>query len=167
MSSCYQSPIVLDKADSIKIHQTLEIYGRNEDAVYNQVTQNYEVKRNIILTIKNKKYRLDEYHFHNPSEHKVNGHMYPAEIHYVFIEFDNEIDNEKEDCKEIREHSNICCCHFETVLSSLLLLLLLFTNTVIVFFIIIILTNFVTNVNISSNCQKKLNDITTTNPTSS
>ena len=113
MSSCYQSPIVLDKADSIKIHQTLEIYGRNEDAVFNPVTKNYEVKRNIILTIKNKKYRLDEYHFHNPSEHKVNGHMYPAEIHYVFIETDNEIDNKNEESTEIREHSNICCCHFE------------------------------------------------------
>ena len=107
MSSCYQSPIVLDKSDSIKIHQSLEIYGRNEDAVFNTVTQNYEVKRDITLTIKNKKYRLDEYHFHNPSEHKVNGHMYPAEIHYVFIE------NEKEESADIREHSNICCCKDE------------------------------------------------------
>jgi carbonic anhydrase len=105
MSSSYQSPIVLDKSDCIKIHETLEIYGRNEDAVFNTVTKNYEVKRNITLTIKNKKYRLDEYHFHNPSEHKVNGNMYPAEIHYVFIETENE------DCKEIREHSNICCSH--------------------------------------------------------
>ena len=118
MSNSYQSPIILDKSDYIKIRETIEIYGRNEDAVFNPVTKNYEVKRNIIVTLNHKKYRLDEYHFHNPSEHKVNGNTYRAEIHYVFVEIDSDMkeknENKNEESPTIREHSNICCGSHET-----------------------------------------------------
>ena len=100
----YQSPISLQHEGAIKIKQRIDIYGRNEDAIFNPETKNFEVKKKIIITLNNKQYKLDEYHFHVPSEHKVNGQLYEAEIHYVFIECDkNSIDNE-------RTCSNICGC---------------------------------------------------------
>jgi hypothetical protein len=68
-----------------KIH----IKGINRGAEFNSETKNFEVNHDVIITIKNKQYRLEEYHFHVTSEHKVNGEFYPAEIHYVFIEIDD------------------------------------------------------------------------------
>lgn len=101
----YQSPITLDSKDNIKVKQHIEIYGRNENAIFNPKTNNYEVKRKVILTLNHKKYKLDEYHFHIPSEHKVNGQKYASEIHYVFVEYDeNAIEEEKREC------SDICGC---------------------------------------------------------
>jgi carbonic anhydrase len=104
----YQSPISLHYADAMKIKQTIEIYGRNEDSIYNKETKNFEVQKNIIVTLHNKKYRLDEYHFHIPSEHKVNGEIYAAEIHYVFIELDKDFENSK---NVKRKCSDICGCN--------------------------------------------------------
>ena len=101
----YQSPIVLDSADYIKVKQHIEIYGRNENAIFNPKTKNYEVKRKVILTLNNKQYKLDEYHFHIPSEHKVNGQKYASEIHYVFVEYNK---NDREE--EKRECSDVCGC---------------------------------------------------------
>jgi carbonic anhydrase len=102
----YQSPISLHHSDAILIKQTIDIYGRNENAIFNEETKNFEVQKNIVITLNNKQYKLDEYHFHIPSEHKVNGSMYEAEIHYVFIEYSNEKqkNNNREPC------SNICGC---------------------------------------------------------
>ena len=101
--AAYQSPIALEKKNSIKINQIINIHGRNEDATYNPSTKNYEVHKKIILTVNDKKYKLDEYHFHMTSEHEVDGEKYPGEIHYVFIEYD-----EKEEYK--KECSDVCGC---------------------------------------------------------
>jgi carbonic anhydrase len=38
---------------------------------------------NLTLTIGDDVYRLDQFHFHSPSEHKVGGKSYPAELHLV------------------------------------------------------------------------------------
>ena len=101
----YQSPIELEPCKYIKIHQTIDLHGRNEDAVFNSQTKNYEVQKKIIITVNKIKYRLHEYHFHNPSEHKVNGYIYPAEIHYVFIECaEDEVD------KDPQKRYDICSC---------------------------------------------------------
>ncbi|KAF9285235.1 hypothetical protein BGZ68_004030 [Mortierella alpina] len=35
------------------------------------------------ITIKNKKYNLKSFHFHTPSEHRVDDHFYEAELHLV------------------------------------------------------------------------------------
>ena len=89
MERSYQSPIALDHDNRIKIHKKIHIKGVNRGAEFNSETKNFEVNDNVIITIKNKQYRLEEYHFHVSSEHKVNGNFYPAEIHYVFIEIDD------------------------------------------------------------------------------
>jgi carbonic anhydrase len=101
-----KSHISLNHSDAIKIKQLINIYGRNDDAIFNEKTKNFEVQKKIIITLNNKQYKLDEYHFHIPSQHTVNGEIYEAEIHYVFIEYDkNSIDKE-------RKCSNICGCEF-------------------------------------------------------
>jgi carbonic anhydrase len=38
---------------------------------------------NSTLSISGEEYRLLQFHFHSPSEHKVNGRSYPLEVHYV------------------------------------------------------------------------------------
>ncbi|OIW33316.1 carbonic anhydrase [Coniochaeta ligniaria NRRL 30616] len=32
----------------------------------------------------NKQYKLKQFHFHSPSEHHINGQVYPMEVHFVF-----------------------------------------------------------------------------------
>lgn len=91
----YQSPIPLsDNNVSFYIQESLVVHGQNAGAILNEETnKNYEIRHNdnIILTANGIKYRLDEYHFHviTKSEHSVNGKKYDAELHYVFIEIDN------------------------------------------------------------------------------
>lgn len=111
----YQSPIMLEPFDYIKIDQYITIRGINEDAHYNKDTHNFEVKSHVYMNLNLKTYKLDEYHFHIPAEHIVNGEKYEAEIHYVFIEHVD--DNHPEQNSELRRqfankkiHSNICNC---------------------------------------------------------
>lgn len=105
MERSYQSPIALDHDNRIKIHKKIHIKGVNRGAEFNSETKNFEVKDDVIISVGNKHYRLEEYHFHVRSEHKVNGNFYPAEIHYVFIEID---DNEARKRHQTTCH-NLCC----------------------------------------------------------
>lgn len=108
----YQSPIALQKYNYVTISQSIEIYGRNENANYNKDTKNFEVQRRIICTINNKKYLLVEYHFHTPSEHTINGKKYPAELHYVFVECDENIDTNTNENQINIEHVDVCGCKY-------------------------------------------------------
>jgi carbonic anhydrase len=105
MKSSYQSPIALDHENQIKIHKKIHIMGVNRGAEFNNVTKNFEVKDDVYIIVANRHYRLEEYHFHVTSEHKVNGNFYPAEIHYVFIQID---DNGQQKRPRTSCH-NLCC----------------------------------------------------------
>lgn len=103
----YQSPIVLPETNSndvLHVHQKLYIKGENIRATYNHEHKIFEVQDVIILTHHNKKYQLDEYHFHIPGEHKVNDKIYESEIHYVFVEL-GQLEERK---KKGHTCSNIC-----------------------------------------------------------
>uniref|UniRef100_A0A6C0DPZ1 carbonic anhydrase n=1 Tax=viral metagenome TaxID=1070528 RepID=A0A6C0DPZ1_9ZZZZ len=112
-SSVYQSPICLEKSIAIPLQQHIEIFGKNENAIYNHDTKNFEVQENVFITLNSKKYKLEEYHFHIPSEHKINGQKYAAEIHYVFFEYtdndqclnNNQPKHSNKDCRDV------CGCH--------------------------------------------------------
>jgi carbonic anhydrase len=111
----YQSPIILEPFNYIKIQQYIHHSGINEDAHYNKDTRNFEVKSHVYINMNSKTYKLDEYHFHIPSEHIVNGETHEAEIHYVFIEHtedDHPIKNSilKLPITRKKIHSNICNC---------------------------------------------------------
>ena len=109
----YQSPIILEPFNYIEIAQYINHSGINDDAHYNKETRNFEVKSNIYIALNSKTYKLDEYHFHIPSEHIVDGEKYDAEIHYVFIEQAVEHPT-KNDSLHIqftnKIYSNICNC---------------------------------------------------------
>ena len=104
----YQSPIELNRKNTIKIHQYFDIFGTNNGAVYDSSAKIFEVKDNIILNINNKNYKLEEYHFHIPSEHIVNNIIYPSELHYVFYELDDCNKEKKENKTKCRD---VCGCN--------------------------------------------------------
>jgi carbonic anhydrase len=43
-----------------------------------------EVEANGTMALNNKSYTLAQFHFHTPSEHRINGEYYPMEVHFVF-----------------------------------------------------------------------------------
>lgn len=110
----YQSPIELNRKNTIKIHQYFDIFGTNNGAVYDSSAKIFEVKDNIILNINNKNYKLEEYHFHIPSEHIVNNHIYPSELHYVFYELDDCNKQNKQNNKNNKNNKkcrDVCGCN--------------------------------------------------------
>lgn len=92
----YQSPIALDKKESIRICQTLDVCGNNDGAVYDASSHIFIIQDPIYLTLRSEKYKLIEYHFHVPGEHVVENKTYMSEIHYVFMNCDSYNDQTKE-----------------------------------------------------------------------
>ncbi|GAA3652398.1 carbonic anhydrase family protein [Flavivirga jejuensis] len=87
----HQSPIniIHKNVDSVKIQEDLKIQ-------YTPVTLISEVKNNghsiqfdfeagDSINYKNETYYLKQIHFHEPSEHKINGVIYPIEMHLVHV----------------------------------------------------------------------------------
>ncbi|AYV86880.1 MAG: hypothetical protein Sylvanvirus12_12 [Sylvanvirus sp.] len=91
----YQSPIDLRRSDIFfKVHQTLSTHGKNTGAKFNPTTQNYEVGDDVkvLISANGRTYRLDEYHVHVKvgSEHAIEGKKADAELHYVFVQIDDD-----------------------------------------------------------------------------
>ena len=85
----YQSPINLDESVSgvsVVNGEALEI--RFEDAsegveILNKGTT-LEASARGSLALEKKEYALQQFHFHAPSEHHVEGHVFAMEAHFVF-----------------------------------------------------------------------------------
>jgi len=113
MSDCsvnhisYQSPIFLNHKNIIDIQQSISIIGINKDAKYNEQKRIFEVAASVILQLRNVRYRLVEYHFHMPNEHKMYNKTYDAEIHYVFRQIDPKNHNKEYDSDDCMD---ICGC---------------------------------------------------------
>jgi carbonic anhydrase len=106
----YQSPIDLQTDNiSFKIDQDISFKGRNKDAILEEdKTYNPQPDHPVFLTVDDRKYQLQEYHFHTQkSEHAINGIKKDAELHYVFTEMIN-----GEECKKDCNH-HICDGHFD------------------------------------------------------
>ncbi|AYV77104.1 MAG: carbonic anhydrase family protein [Barrevirus sp.] len=84
----YQSPIALNICDNgiLKLCQKIHLKGHNNGAIFNSDTKLFEIQDTIILEANNVKYQFEEYHFHMPGEHRVDGKIYASEVHYVFLE---------------------------------------------------------------------------------
>lgn len=100
----YRAPIVIQDDDVIKVKQCITSHGKNRGATFDPVTKTFEINDNIVLKIDSKLYRLQEYHFHIPSDDIINCKRYPAEIHYTFIE----IENDEKPCKKNRKRRDVC-----------------------------------------------------------
>lgn len=87
----HQSPIniIHKNADSIKIKGDLKIkYTPN--TLISEVENNghsiqFDFESGDSINYKNQTYYLKQIHFHEPSEHKLNGIIYPIELHLVHV----------------------------------------------------------------------------------
>ena len=90
-----QSPISLCMKHSLNLSDNIinKKYGHNCNSKYDKIHKIYIVSDDIYLKFNHKKYKLYEYHFHTPGEHKIDGKIYPGEIHYVYLKYDHNYSN--------------------------------------------------------------------------
>lgn len=105
----YQSPIYLQTKNVLRIEQRITVDGDNSGAHYNKEKKIFEVDDTIVLKIGKKQYRMVEYHFHMPSEHIINNNKFPSELHYVFLEIDQNSPFLPRCCPDI------CGCQFDNI----------------------------------------------------
>lgn len=86
--SLYQSPISLSSRSPAQYESTAMAKVPRDKLKYRYNPDNHEfiVKNKIPISFvyNNALYLLEEFHFHQPGEHKLNGHRYPLEFHIVF-----------------------------------------------------------------------------------
>ena len=100
----YQSPIELGYNNNLFcIKQNIKIKGKNCGAKFNPDNKTFVPENKITIKIDDKKYRLDEYHFHVPAEHIIDKKTYPAEVHYVFYDVSK---SKKHETKNM----DVCAC---------------------------------------------------------
>lgn len=74
-------PINIVYSSDVKIH---EVINNGHSIQYNFEEGDY-------ITLDDKKYNLKQIHFHEASEHTINGVRYPLEMHLVHVSEDNQI----------------------------------------------------------------------------
>lgn len=90
-----QSPIDIVDTETV-LNKTLSRLSRvyridNATLVNTGHTIEVEVKGYSKLKIDGKKYKLTQFHWHTPSEHRLNGALYPAELHLVHASSDGSL----------------------------------------------------------------------------
>jgi len=87
---CRQSPININSNNiSIKNSDILNLgfFNKNINARLVETTKkdniSYLVDENVISYFNGHKYKLIQFHFHYPSEHKINNKTYDMEVHFV------------------------------------------------------------------------------------
>lgn len=87
----HQSPInIIHKdVDSVKINNDLKILY-TPTTLISEVENNghsvqFDFEAGDSINYKNETYYLKQIHFHEPSEHKINGIIYPIEMHLVHV----------------------------------------------------------------------------------
>ena len=63
---------------------TLNVPNYPSGAIFENLGTNIEVIVNGTLVDGNKTYALAQFHFHTPSQHRINEEIYPMELHFVF-----------------------------------------------------------------------------------
>lgn len=82
-----QSPINIDttKMESITGSDLkFSVQSYPDGAEFESLGSTLEVIANGSLTLTDKSYELRQFHFHTPSEHRIDSEFYPMEIHFVF-----------------------------------------------------------------------------------
>jgi carbonic anhydrase len=81
----YQSPINIQTDPHLHSHDGLLIHYNAAPAhvVTSRHTVEVDFQENGALEILGRSYSLTEFHFHEPSEHQINGLSYPMETHLV------------------------------------------------------------------------------------
>ena len=80
-----QSPIDLAGAISADLEELILDYPNR--GLVGEVNTGHTLQENLnpgnFATIRGQKYEAKQFHFHSPSEHRINGKSYPLEIHMV------------------------------------------------------------------------------------
>lgn len=74
-------PIGINYSSNVKIH----------DVINNGHSIQYDFEKGDYITLNDNKYELKQIHFHEASEHTINGIRYPLEIHMVHVSIDKKI----------------------------------------------------------------------------
>lgn len=74
-------PIDIHYSNNVKIHEIIN----------NGHTIQYNFEKGDFIILNNEKYELKQIHFHEASEHTINGVRYPLEMHLVHVNKDNKI----------------------------------------------------------------------------
>lgn len=85
----FQSPINIVNTKKDESLKPLEItYSDNtkiHDVINNGHSIQYNFEKGDYITLDGKKYKLVQFHFHEPAEHTINGIRYPMVIHLVHV----------------------------------------------------------------------------------
>ncbi|ALJ04243.1 carbonate dehydratase [Pseudalgibacter alginicilyticus] len=87
----YQSPInIIDKdTDSVKTKDNLKILYSPTTLLSKVINNGHSIQFDFeagdSISYKNEIFHLKQIHFHEPSEHKINGIIYPIEMHLVHL----------------------------------------------------------------------------------
>lgn len=87
----YQSPIKLETENQTVFHAKGNIKPsfHKIKSRYNKEKHQWDVLNRVELINNDKKYYLDEFHFHYPGEHIINDEKFPLEVHFVYENVDN------------------------------------------------------------------------------
>jgi len=88
-----QSPVDINlstqaKLDGIKMDYSLLVA---EDIINNGHTIQVNIRSGGTIEVDDKKFTLKQFHFHTPSENRVNGKSYPLEVHFVHVSEEDEL----------------------------------------------------------------------------
>lgn len=81
----HQSPINIKTPHQAKIHDSLLVHYQAAPVHISNThhTISVDYQSGGTLEVSGRSYELDEFHFHEPSEHQLNGKTYPMEAHLV------------------------------------------------------------------------------------
>jgi carbonic anhydrase len=80
-----QSPIDIDTTKAQEMNDSGAIELNYNNAVLDEVDNVHSIQVNVTgsAKINGRNFDLTQYHFHAPSEHKLDGKHYPIEVHFV------------------------------------------------------------------------------------
>jgi carbonic anhydrase len=81
-----QSPVNIDPQETVRVEKIDALQTRYVDIPLSLTNNGHTIRANTAqgsLYFGNNEYDLVQFHFHAPSEHRVNGVIYPMEIHFV------------------------------------------------------------------------------------
>lgn len=88
-----QSPIDLTGAVDADLDELILDYPNR--GIVGEVNNGHTIQENLkpgnFVTIQGQKYEAKQFHFHSPSEHRINGKSYPLEIHVVHTNREDQI----------------------------------------------------------------------------